>query len=86
MLASIQLNRQYTDAVNMVVGKVLCMALSVLCKWDRTPRLHTGARDSAEKPAALFSAYIVSIPCLEHTAVGSLLHTTAPHRATQECI
>ena len=63
-----QQNSQYIDAANMFVGKVSCMVLSVLCKWDRTPRLHIGARDSAEKP--LFPAYNMSIPCVEHTAVG----------------
>jgi len=63
------------SCVNMVVGvvsiEVSCMALSVLCNWDRAPKLHIGARDSAGKPSACsLSAYNVSIPRLEHTAVG----------------
>ncbi len=39
MLASIQLNPQYTVAVNMVGGEVFCMALSVLCNWDRITKI-----------------------------------------------
>ena len=31
----------------------------MLCNWDRTPKVHIGARDSAEKPAAC------SLSCLQ---------------------
>lgn len=59
------------SCVNMVVGvvsiEVSCMALSVLCNWDRAPKLHIGARDSAGKPSAC------SLFCLqcEYTSSGT---------------